>query len=154
MILSFEKNSTDISSDINDSNETRLKSDEVLRIISKDLINIGYKVEISKKGKDIKRVPVLYGVNGGQMLSFEADAYNYNTRTVIEVEAGRALTNYQFLKDIFQASMMIETDYLVIAVRQLYRGNNDFENISKFIETMFITNRIKLSLEGILLIGY
>ena len=88
------------------------------------------------------------------MLSFEADAYNYSTRTVIEVEAGRALTNYQFLKDIFQASMMIETHYLVIAVRQLYRGNNDFENISKFIETMFITNRIKLSLEGILLIGY
>ena len=49
VVLSFEKNSTDISSAKNDSNDTRLKSDEVLRIISKDLINIGYEVELSKR---------------------------------------------------------------------------------------------------------
>ena len=53
---------------------------------------------------------------GGGELTFEADAYHKKYKTVIEVEAGRALVNYQFLKDIFQASMMVDTDYLVLAV--------------------------------------
>ncbi|WP_336774145.1 hypothetical protein [Paenibacillus sp. MMO-58] len=38
--------------------------------------------------------------------AFEADAYNKEFETVLEIEAGRAATNYQFLKDLFQACMM------------------------------------------------
>jgi len=30
----------------------------------------------------------------------------------LEVEAGRAYTNYQFLKDLFQACMMHDVQYL------------------------------------------
>ena len=96
----------------------------------------------------------MYGTNGSEELAFEADAYSAKLKTVVEVEAGRALTNYQFLKDVFQASMMIETDYLVLAVRRCYRGRNDFDEIKKFIETIYLTNRIQLDLKGILLIGY
>ena len=35
-------------------------------------------------------------------------------------EAGRAVYNNQFLKDIFQACMMFEVEYLVIAVLNEY----------------------------------
>ena len=99
-------------------------------------------------------MPVLYGNLGKAKLTFEADAYNEEFKTVIEVEAGRAVINYQFLKDIFQASMMVETDYLVLAVRNLYKGRNDFEVVSNFLETIYLTNKIKLDLKGILLVGY
>ncbi len=70
------------------------------------------------------------------------------------MEAGRAVTNYQFLKDIFQASMMVETEYLILAVRILYREHNDYETVRKFIETVYLTNKVKLDLKGILLVGY
>lgn len=49
---------------------------------------------------------------------------------------------------------MFGVEYLVIAVRKKYRNHNDFERIYPFLETMYITNRIKLPLKGILLIGY
>ena len=58
----------------------------------------------------------MFGNSGKRELTFEADAYHKKYQTVIEIEAGRALVNYQFLKDIFQASMMVETNYLVLAL--------------------------------------
>lgn len=50
--------------------------------------------------------------------------------------------------------MMFGVDYLVIAVRNDYRGGNDFEKVYTFLETMYISGRIVLPLKGILLIGY
>jgi len=73
---------------------------------------------------------------------------------VVEIEAGRALDNYQFLKDVFQASLMCGVEYLVIAVRNNYRGTNTFTRIAVFLETLYVSNRIHLPLHGILLIGY
>ena len=52
---------------------------------------------------------------------FEADAFFDKKGFVLEVEAGRGLTNNQFLKDLFQACMMHNIDYLGIAVRMIYR---------------------------------
>ena len=56
------------------------------------------------------------------MKSFEADAWNIPEKMVLEVEAGRAVVNNQFLKDLFQACMMHDVDYLGIAVRNTYVG--------------------------------
>lgn len=85
---------------------------------------------------------------------FEADALNPQNKTVVEVEAGRGVTNYQFLKDLFQACMMQEIEYLVIAVRNIYRGQKDFETVILFLDTLYASNRLKLPLKGILIIGY
>jgi len=73
---------------------------------------------------------------------------------VIEVEAGRAVTNYQFLKDFFEASMMYNVDYLCIAVRNIYRKSKDFEQVVKFFDAMFSSKRIVVPLKGLLVIGY
>jgi hypothetical protein len=134
--------------------KNNLASNEVLSIISKSLENEGYKVEKSKKNDDKIRVPVLFGINGTLEKSFEADAYSQEHKTVIEVEAGRGVTNYQFLKDLFQACVMHNVDYLVIAVRNKYRNSNDFEKVLSFFEVLYASGRIKLPLKGILLIGY
>jgi 2-C-methyl-D-erythritol 4-phosphate cytidylyltransferase len=140
-------------SDIN-SQVHQLSSNDVLLIISNDLEKIGFKVEKSKSAEDKIPVPVLYGHNNQASKSFLADAIHLEQKVVIEVEAGRAVVNNQFLKDIFQASMMVDIEYLVLAVRNTYRNSNDFQKVYQFLDTLYTSQRIQLPLKGILVIGY
>ena len=131
-----------------------LESNEVLNHVANDLNNIGYRVEASKKSSDKILVPVLYGLNGQMEQRFDADAYNEEKGIVVEVEAGRAVTNYQFLKDLFEACVMSDVNYLVIAVRNEYRNSRDFEKVITFFNTLYTSNRLQLPLKGVLIIGY
>ena len=97
---------------------------------------------------------MLFSHNGEVAQAFEVDGWHTDHKIVLEIEAGRALVNHQFLKDIFCASVMVNVDYLVLAVRQVYSKQQDFKKIAEWLDTLFITNRIQLSLKGILLIGY
>ena len=145
----FENNLEKINSDL-----FKYSSNEVLEKVAGSLDKINYIVEKSKKSNDKIKVPVLFGPNGKLEKYFDADGYNIKTKTVIEVEAGRAVTNYQFLKDLFQACMMYEVDFLVIAVRRTYLKNQDFKIVITFFDTLFASGRLRLPLEGILIIGY
>jgi hypothetical protein len=136
------------------SNDFTLNSNDVLEKVSLNLLELNYQVEVSKKAIDKIKVPVLFGMNGKLEKYFDADAYNEDLKTVIEVEAGRAVTNYQFLKDLFQACMMHEVDFLVIAVRNIYRTNKDFQSVITFFDTLQASGRLTLPLKGILIIGY
>lgn len=136
------------------SDDFTLNSNDVLEKISLNLLELNYQVEVSKKAIDKIKVPVLFGMNGKLEKFFDADAYNEELKTVIEVEAGRAVTNYQFLKDLFQACMMHEVDFLVIAVRNTYRTNKDFQSVITFFDTLQASGRLILPLKGILIIGY
>ena len=130
-----------------------LESNEVLNHVANGLKKIGYRVETSKKSSDKILVPVLYGLNGHLEQRFEADAYNEEKGIVVEVEASRAVTNYQFLKDLFEACVM-DVNYLVIAVRNEYRNSRDFEKVITFFNTLYTSNRLQLPLKGVLIIGY
>ena len=99
-------------------------------------------------------MPVLFGVNDDVDQSFNADGISNDGRVVLEVEAGRAVANYAFLKDIFQACMMHRVEFLVLAVRNDYRGGDDFQKVYTFLETLYISGRLVLPLKGITLIGY
>ena len=131
-----------------------LESNEVLNHVANDLKNIGYRVETSKKSSDKILVPVLYGLNGQMEQRFDADAYNEEKGIVVEVEAGRAVTNYQFLKDLFEACVMSDVNYLVIAVRNEYRNSLDFKKVITCFNTLYTSNRLQLPLKGVLIIGY
>ena len=131
-----------------------LNSDGVLRIIAADLKLLNFKVEESKAKIDKIDVPVLFSLNNQIDKSFHADAVSFDGKIVLEVEAGRAYANNQFLKDVFQACMMPSVEYLVLAVRNDYRGINDFDKIFQFLETLYINGRLQLPLKGIVLIGY
>lgn len=145
----FETNEILINSD-----NHNYSSNKVLEIVRTNLEKLDFQIEISKKSTDKIKVPVLFGQNGKLEKYFEADGYNKANKTVIEVEAGRAVTNYQFLKDLFQACMMYEVDYLVIAVRKKYRNNPDFQYVITFFDTLYSSGRLQLPLKGILIIGY
>ena len=149
VIAVFENNENIITSDANS-----LKSDEVLACVSSALESVGYRVEKSKTKCDLIRIPVLYGENGIETLAFEVDAYNDAMRTVVEIEAGRAYTNYQFLKDFFECCMMQNADYFCVAVRKVYHKHKDYESVCDFFSALFASGRMSLPLKGILVIGY
>lgn len=137
-----------------ESPKNNLSSDEVLAKLRPYLEEAGFVVESGKTKNAKIHVPVLFGFDNRIDKSFNADALSKDGKIVVEVEAGRATENNQFLKDIFQASMMHSVEYLVVAVRNEYRGHADFEIVYTFLETLYISNRLRLPLKGILLIGY
>ena len=140
--------------DIVDSRQHKLPSNDVLAAVTPYLQSAGFVVETGKKSEDKIHVPVLFGLNGKLEKSFEADAYHADARFVLEVEAGRGVTNNQFLKDLFQACMMHDVDYLGIAVRNIYKRSRDFDRVATFFETLYASNRLTLPLKGILVVGY
>lgn len=137
-----------------DSSKHKLTSNEVLMVLKKDLLRMNFKVEKGSKAEDKINVPVLFGRNGRLEKSFHVDAFQEETGTVLEVEAGRAVDNYQFLKDLFEACMMHNIQYLVIAVRRVYGKQADFETVITHFDTLYASGRLKLPLKGILIIGY
>tara|TARA_B100001964_G_C13900833_1_gene451564 strand:- start:70 stop:624 length:555 start_codon:yes stop_codon:yes gene_type:complete len=158
----FEKNSTEIDT-IKDeekiikgvkNKKERLQSDDILKIVEQDFLDLNFKIEIDKKKSNKIRVPVLFGQQGTTAKAFEVDGWHEENKIVLEIERGRAYANNQFLKDIFESSVMVNVDYLVLAVSNLYKVSKDYEKICVWLETIYITNRIKLSLKGILLVGY
>lgn len=112
----FNKEYSNISSENNE-----LKSNNVLKLLRPHLEKLGYAVEKGKSDSEKINVPVLFGRNNNIDKCFFADALSKDGKIVIEIEAGRATENNQFLKDIFQASMMYNVEYLVLAVRNVYR---------------------------------
>ncbi|QEG40435.1 hypothetical protein [Roseimaritima ulvae] len=149
VIAAFESATSSI-----DSSRHTLGSNSVLAAITPQLQAAGFMVETGKKAADKISVPVLFGLNGQLEKSFDADAYHADSGLVLEVEAGRAVANNQFLKDLFQACMMHNVYYLAIAVRNDYRGSSDFDAVLRFFDTMYASNRLSLPLKGILVIGY
>ena len=149
VIKCFQKNYDRIKSP-----ENNLNIDGVLKCLVADLKLLNFKVETSKAKDDKIKVPVLFSLNNKIDKSFDADAVSGDGKIVLEVEAGRAYVNNQFLKDVFQACMMPSVDYLILAVRNDYRGGDDFSKIFQFFETLYINGRLQLPLKGIVLIGY
>jgi hypothetical protein len=136
------------------SRKHKLNSNAVLNIIASGLAAAGFRVESGPKKADRIHVPVLFGRNGKVEKSFGADAYHESRGLVLEVEAGRAVDNNQFLKDLFQACMMQDVRYAAIAVRNTYRGHDDFVSVCRFFDTLYASLRLRLPLEGLLLVGY
>jgi hypothetical protein len=132
----------------------KLSSNQVLAAVAPALAQLGYSVEAGPARAQKVYVPVLFGRRGGAAKAFEVDAFSEAHRTVIEVEAGRGVVNNQFLKDLFEACVMPLVDYLVIAVRSDYRGQNDFEKVCSFLDSLFASERLRLPLNGVLVIGY
>lgn len=149
VVGAFESAGESINSDVN-----KLNSNGVLTRVSSSLRSLGFVVEAGKAKADKISVPVLFGLNGQAAKSFEADAFHPGEGFVVEVEAGRAVVNNQFLKDLFQACMMHDVYYLAIAVRKDYRQVKDFEKVCRFMDTLYTSRRLELPLKGILIIGY
>ena len=140
-----------------DSTHHRHDSNDILSMVRGRLELIGYKVESGKTSVEKIIIPVLYGKNNIPDKTFEADAYDAINKVVLEVEAAAAVANNRFLKDLFEACVMDEVDYCIIAVRNLNKTTNngkDFDLICRFMETIYASNKLFLPLKGVTIIGY
>ena len=82
--------------------DEHLKSNEMLEMLRPYLEEINFSVETGKSASEQIYVPVLFSENDEVDKSFAADALSDDHTIVVEVEAGRAVFNNQFLKDIFR----------------------------------------------------
>lgn len=136
------------------SHEHTLNSNAVLEILRKNLEGVGFRIETGKKKNEKIKIPVLFGENGRIIKSFDVDGYHEEFKTVLEVEAGRGVLNNQFLKDFFEACIMVNVDYCIIAVRDTWHKQKDFETVKDFFDSMYASGRMNIPLQGLLIIGY
>ena len=136
------------------SHKCQLTSNSVLGVLRNNLEAVGFRIESDKKKEGRIKMPVLYGENSQIIKYFDVDGYHEDSNTVLEVEAGRGFLNNQFLKDFFEACIMVDVDYCVIAVCNIYLKSNDFEKVKAFFDSMYASDRMKIPLQGLLLIGY
>ena len=85
------------------SHKHRLTSNSVLGVLRKNLEAVGFRIESGKKKEEKIKMPVLFGENSQIIKSFDVDGYHEDSKTVLEVEAGRGFLNNQFLKDFFDS---------------------------------------------------
>ncbi|WP_320173402.1 hypothetical protein [Maridesulfovibrio sp.] len=101
--------------------DKNLVSNDVLKIICKDLEGIGFEVENGKKKNQKVKRPVFYGENAEPSLQYEIDAYHAKWNVGLEVEAARALGGNALYRDIVQALVLVDLKYLIVAVPNEYR---------------------------------
>jgi len=138
-----------------------LKSNSVLAILRSDLQSLGFEVEKSKRQKDKIQRMCFGGINTQTTLKFEIDAYNYELKCRLEVEAARAWLGNAVYRDLVQSLILEDLDHLIIAVPLKYKyksnGKNliskDYEYAKKLIESVYSNSKFELPYD-LTLIGY
>src|SRR5690349_11984618 len=64
-------------------------SNEVLRLVSSSLIEMGFQIESSKSSDGQLPRPVFFGENGMPTRQYKIDSYHPELRIALEIEAGR-----------------------------------------------------------------
>jgi hypothetical protein len=138
-----------------------LTSDEVLRTVGPELTALGFQVEAGKHTSQKIHRPVYFGENGEATLKYEVDAYHPEWRCGLEVEAGRAWMGNAVYRDLVQAMVMVEVDFLILAVPNSYRYHSggrkaiskDYENTVRVVETLYGHTRVNMPYRLVIL-GY
>jgi hypothetical protein len=145
-----------------DSENKYAGSDQVLAILRPGLLALGFQVEAGKKMVDKIRRPVLFGEFGEEELTYEVDAFHAEQGIAVEVEAGRGARSNAVYRDLIQTSLLVDAQYLVLAVQNTYKhksGGKDvavrsYRDTTNLLDAIYASDRLRLPLEGVLLIGY
>lgn len=138
-----------------------LESDAVLKILEKDLQDLGFEVETGKKKNQKIERPVFYGENGQPTVCYQIDGYSDRWKCGLEIEAGRAWMGNAVYRDLIQAAVMVEVDYLCLAIPNSYKYlstgksiiSKDYERTANLVEAIYGHARVKLPYK-LILIGY
>lgn len=145
-----------------DSAQVHTKSDEALSVLRPGLLKLGFEVEAGKKKVEKIRRPVLFGEFGREDQAYEVDAFHESLGVAMEVEAGRGARGNAVYRDLIQTSLLVDARYLVLAVQVNYRHKTagkqtvvySYRDTKNILDAIFASDRLKLPLEGILLVGY
>lgn len=101
--------------------EKRMESDHGLRVLAPGLTTLGFVVEEGKKKTGKLPRPVFFGDEGTYLRTYEIDTFEPERGIALEVEAGRATMGNAIYRDLIQASLMVDANFLVLAVPVEYR---------------------------------
>lgn len=133
------------------------QSKTVLNAVREGLRGLGFRVE---EGKDKVDVPILFGVNGQVLKSFQVDAWHPEEGAILEVEAGIAVDARKVYQDLIEAMVMPDVKFLCIAVQNAYHPSrkkkpiDDFERTKAILDALYASRRMQLPLETVMLLGY
>lgn len=138
-----------------------LTSDQVLEILRPDPTTLGFDVERGKRRTQKIERPVFFGEDGVPTLRYEIDAYNAEWKCGLEVEAGRGWMGNAVYRDLIQASVMVDLDYLCLGVANSYKYqtggrtavSKDYANTRDLAEALYGHSRFRLPY-GLIVIGY
>ena len=136
-------------------------SNAILNRLAPDLVALGFKVEMSKAEEGKIKRPVFFGEGGRPDLRYEIDSYHAGWRCGLEVEAGRAWLGNAIYRDLIQAMVMVDLDWLALAVPLGYRRNSlgqrvtsrDYDNTCAVAHTLYSHDRVHMPFQ-LLVIGY
>jgi hypothetical protein len=101
---------------------------------------------------------VLFGEQGKPIVSYDVDGFHADHGAVLEVEAGRGAANNADYRDLVRASLMVDADYLILAMMLEYRTGKtvmrSYEQTRNRLDAIYASDRLKLPLKGVLLVGY
>jgi hypothetical protein len=136
----------------------QMESNKVLEQLRPELEKIGFEVEKGKaKVQKILR-PVLFGEMGEVGMSYDIDAYESKNQIVFEVEAVRTIRANALYKALIEMSLMVDARYGAIAVplRYQYKSGTEhpYQSSLRIVDAIYTSGRLKLPLDGFLLVGY
>lgn len=134
-----------------------LKSDEVLRVVSQDLIALGFHIEGGKSTEHIIDRPVFFGENGKPTLRFEVDGYHTAWQCGLEIEATRGIRGGAFYRDLVQAMVMVGISHLCIAVQNKVEWGSgrskDYQIATNTAQALYGHSRLRMPY-SLTIIGY
>jgi hypothetical protein len=131
-----------------------LKSNEVLEKLCPGLQALGFEVEVGRTADQKVMRPVLFGQNGKPQVQQEVDGFHDELGVVLEVEAGQTRDNNSDLRDIIRASLIVDARFLALVVPITYRSGEVYTKSVELLDAIYSSSRLKLPLEGLLLVGY
>jgi hypothetical protein len=147
---------------IDSATHSGLNSNAVLSYLRPRLVDHGFDVEAGKRADQKLRRPVLFGEAGTEELAYEVDAFHPTMGIALEVEAGRGIMGNAIYRDLIQASLMIDAEFLVLAVMSEYRYRSggktvlatNYRMARNVIGAIYASERLQLPFRGLLLLGY
>ena len=139
-----------------------LTSDAALAVVREDLVALGFDVEAGKKKTEKIRRPVLFGEQGAEALAYEVDAFHAGLGIALEVEAGRGALGNADYRDLIQTSLLVDARFLALVMALEYhfkvggkpRIVRSYSDTRARLDAIYASDRLKLPLEGVLLLGY
>ncbi len=156
----FKRHEARISTTMLDFNQ-QLNSNDVLAVIKDDLCAVGFQVELGKSVEQKIHRPVFYGENGEPTLRYEIDAYHTEWKCGLEAEASRSVLGNAIFRDLFQAMVIVDMDYLCLAVPNMYKykaknktlHSKDYDKTVAVSDALYGHGRVLMPY-GLIVIGY
>ena len=90
-------------------------------MLTPGLVSLGFAVEEGKTKIGKLPRPVFFGDEGEYLRTYEIDTFEPERGIALEVEARRATMGNAIYRDLIQASLMVDANFLVLAVPVEYR---------------------------------